>query len=321
MRLKSSTLSRALLSCAAAMIAVAALGLVLTACGSSGPSSNSSSSSSASSGSPNATASGPAGLLPANIKSSGVLHVGSYLAFPPMEFYPTNGNTPIGLDVDLMNGIGRTLGLTIQWTNMNWDGLRPALQTGRFDCICAAMADFTDRQKQVTFVDYMQVGMSLLVLNKNATGITTPDDLAGKTIAVQKGTFGQTDIGRLNAKFKAQGLKEMVVQIFPTEASGVLAVQTGRVFGVIEDAPSVAYLAKTAGGGHTFTAVLPGVMPGFPYGIAVNKSATDLANAIKGALNEMISNGSYGQILSKWESSTTAIKQATINGGTMSSGA
>lgn len=297
-------------------IAAVALTLVVAACGSSG----SSASSSSGSASPTAPVSGAAALVPSSIRSSGVLSVGTQFNFPPMESYATGTTTPVGLDVDIMTGIAKVLGLKLTWVNMDWDGLRPALETGRFDAICASMGDFTDRQKQVTFVDYLNIAEDLLVLKANAARVTNVDYLSGKTVSAETGTCAAAGLAIFNKQFRQKGLKLINVQLFPTDAEGVTEVQAGRVFGHVIDAPSAIYEAKTAGNGNIFSVALPGVIAGFPYGIAVNKNQTGLANAIKAALDQMISNGSYGQLMTKYGTTANAVKEAAIDGGTRSSG-
>jgi polar amino acid transport system substrate-binding protein len=261
---------------------------------------------------------GPASLVPAAIRSKGVLRVGTTFDFPPMESY-ANGTTPVGLDVELMQGIAKNLGLKLSWVNMNWDGLRPALQTGRFDAIAASMGDFTDRQKQVTFVDYLNINEALLVQKANAAGITKVEDLSGKPISGALGTVAVTGAQLLNKKLKSEGVTPMNLSVFNTDAQGILAVRSGRVFGHVMDTPVAAYEAKTAGNGQVFGVALAGMIPGFPYGIATAKDST-LAQAIQGALNQMISDGSYAQLMAKYGTQANAVKNATINGGKSSSG-
>jgi polar amino acid transport system substrate-binding protein len=298
----------------AAAVVVALIG-GLAACGNAaGGGTSNTAAASASSGT------GPASLLPAAIQSSGVMKVGTTFDFPPMESYAADGTTPIGLDVELMQGIANALGVKLQWVNMNWDGLRPALQSGRFDAIAASMGDFTDRQQQVTFVDYANVNEAVLVKKADAASITKVEDLAGKAISGARGTLAVTGSQVLNKKLVSEGLTPMKLSVFPTDSEGVLAVQSGRVFGHVMDTPVVYYKAKTAGNGQIFAMVLPGLIPGFPYGFATAKDST-LAKAIQAALNQMIADGTYGKIMAKYGVSADAVKQAVINGGTTSSGA
>jgi len=269
-----------------------------------------------------ASVSGPAALLPADIAEKGVMRVGTCFDFPPMESYAEDGVTPIGLDVELIEGIADVLGLKVEWINMNWDGLRPALQSGRFDVIAAAMGDFTDRQKQVTFIDYLMDSELLLVRKSDAASVTSVEDLAGKKIGGARGTLAVMGMEAVNKKkLIPAGLDPIDIQVFGTDKEGVLAVQAGRTFGHFMDGPVAAYTAQTAGDGELYAVVDVRAMPEFPIGFCVRKDEMDFARAIKDALNEMISNGTYGKLLSKYDCESLGLDEAVINGGTTSSGA
>jgi len=262
---------------------------------------------------------GPAAMVPDYIRSEGILKIGSNFTTPPMEYLPEGSDTPIGCEVDLMNNICEVLELEPKWYNINWDGLRPALQSDRFDCVIAAMGDFTDRQEQVTFVDYIMAGGSLLVLKENASDVTSVEDLAGKRIAVTRGTSEAAGIVEVNEGLEAEGLEPMVVKDFPNDSNALLALRSGRVFGFSTDVTVAAYYAKTAGDGEVFANVLPDLIEGYPYGIAVNKDNMDLAEAIQAALQQMMDDGTYQEILDEWGLEGAAIDEPAINGGTRSS--
>jgi len=305
------------LSLAVALIILGSmLGLFLAACGSSDSSSSASPAATASA----APASGAAALLPESIKSSGVLRVGSSYTSPPLEYLPENSTTPEGLDIDLMEGIAAALGVKTAWTNMNWDGLRPALQTGRFDTVIASMGDFTDRQEQVTFVDYLTVGEGVLVAKANEAAVTTVEDLAGKPVGASKGTIAVTIVEQANKELASKGLEPIQLSTFSGDAPGMLALRSDRTFGHVMDLPFAVYEAKEMGGGDIYAVVLPNLMGAIPYGISVKKDNMALAEAIKAALDEMIADGSYQQILDKWGLGAAAVDEAVINGGTTSSG-
>ena len=129
-------------------------------------------------------------MLPASIKDAGLIQHGSNFQEPPWGYYSEDG-TFTGLDVELGNAIAGELGLKTKWTGMQWDGLRPALQTHRFDAVIADMYDYTDRQEQVTFIDYVNDSDCVAVLKENAANVTSIDDLAGKTVGVAKGTSAE----------------------------------------------------------------------------------------------------------------------------------
>jgi polar amino acid transport system substrate-binding protein len=268
-----------------------------------------------------ATASpGPAALLPDDIKASGVLRVGSNYTSPPLEYLPEGATDPVGLDIDLMNGIAKVLGVTPQWTGQDWAGLRPALQSKRYDTVIASMGDFTDRQEQVTFVDYLSVGEAALVQKANAGKVTKVEDLAGLKVGASKGTIAATIAEQANQQLQAQGLKPMEISLFSGDSAGILAVNSGQIFAHILDLPFAAYVAADPASEGKYGVVLPNLLGAIPYGISVNKDNMALAQAIQAALNQMIADGSYQQILDKWGLGAGAVTEATINGGTTSAG-
>ena len=66
-------------------------------------------------------------MVPAAIKSKGTLTVGSDTSYAPAEFLGTDGQTPVGYDVDIAKAIGATLGLKVQVQTAEFTGILPAL--------------------------------------------------------------------------------------------------------------------------------------------------------------------------------------------------
>ena len=297
--------------------ALALSGLLSVACGSSAPAANAGSSSAPA---PSAGSSSPAAAsLPASIQQSGVLKVGTNMPYPPFEFYAADGTTPTGVEVELVEGIAKNLGLKTQWVNMNWDGLVPALVSKRFDMVAATLADYTDRQKIVTMIDFCKNGSGAVVLAQNASQLTKPEDLAGKKVGVLTGSIAAAQLKQLSATFESSGLAPIDLMMFPDDNAGLAAVKSGRVFAHVCDVPTAGYIVKTTGG--TFALVLPNLLgEPIPQGMAVRKDDPSLSAAVQAGLNQMITDGTYAQILEKYGVSSIAIPEATINGGTTSSG-
>lgn len=306
------------------VLAIVCMAIVATAATGCGSSTGTTSSDAAATPAADSSLSGPAAMVPASIRSSGVLKVGGEANYVPMESFDKSGNL-VGLDPDLIRGVAKILGLKVEWVNTAWDGLRPAMLAGKFDVICSSLADFTDRQPQVTFVDYMNIVEGALVLKSNA-GITSIDELAGKPVSAARGTVAVPDQVKISNQLKAKGLAPLVPSVFKGDTPGIMAVANGRMFAHIMDTVGGAYTAQTAKNGQQFAMVLPklgGVDPGFPYGMAVTKDAngTALAKAIQAALTQMVSDGSYHQIFVKYGIPATELKIITINGGKTASGA
>ena len=77
------------------------------------------------------------------------LYVGTNAEFKPYEYL--EGDKITGFDIDFMNAIGKEIGYEVQWVNMGFDGLLPALQMNKVDAVIAGMSQTPERQKAVDF--------------------------------------------------------------------------------------------------------------------------------------------------------------------------
>jgi polar amino acid transport system substrate-binding protein len=250
-----------------------------------------------------------ASLLPQAIRDKGTIDVGSDVAYPPVESFDTDGKTVVGLDPDLAKEIGDLLGVKLVFHNATFNGLIPSLKSKRIDVIMSAMSDNKKRQKEVDFVDYFIVGTSIIVKAGNPDGISTLDDLCGKTIAIQQGTT-QDDVAEAQkTKCGAKGLK---ILKFPTDPEALLQVKQGRAVADMNDFPVAKAIVKKTG---TYEVVGEQIEAG-PYGIGVRKEDTQLRDALQKALQKLIDNGTYQRILEKYDVTDGAVKTASVNGGT-----
>ncbi|WP_371669176.1 ABC transporter substrate-binding protein [Streptomyces sp. NBC_00289] len=304
----------------AAVGAIAVAGaLLLTACGDQTDKSSSDSTSESS-----ASAAPLAGKLPADIKSAGVIKVGSDIAYPPVE-YMESGKA-VGIDPDIADALGKQLGVKFDFQNGKFDQLIVGLQSKRFNVIMSAMNDTKDRQEGVDsdtgkkvgdgidFVDYFTAGTSILVQKGNPKNIKSLDDLCGKVVALQKGTTSEGIAKAQSTKCKEDGKKAITLQTFDTDPEALLRLKQGASVADLNDFPVAAYNAKTSGGGNDFEVVGEQIEAG-PYGIGVSKSNTQLRDALQAAMSAIIENGEYKKILEKWNVTDGAVTEAKINGG------
>ncbi|GGU71696.1 hypothetical protein GCM10010275_02460 [Streptomyces litmocidini] len=302
----------------AAVAAIAVAGsMLLTACGDqteSGSTKEGGSSSAAASKAPLFS------KLPADIQKAGVIKVGTDASYAPMEF--TEGGKIVGVDPDLGEALGKQLGVKLEFVSGTFDGLITSIYTGRQQLIMSSMTDNKKRQeglddngkkigKGIDFVDYFNSGVSLLVKKGNPQGVDSLDDLCGKTVAVQRGTIYEDT-------FKAQatkcGDKKLTIQAFDTDAEAQTRVKAGGAVADLNDYPVASYIAKTSGGGKDFEVVGNQSDVGL-FGIGVSKDNTQLRDAVKEALDAIIKDGSYAEVLKKWDVEGSAVKSATINAG------
>ena len=95
--------------------------------------------------------------------AAGKIVVGSDTAFPPFE--NVENGTTVGFDVDLMNAIGKELGLNVEFKTYKFDALITGVQAGsEFDMVASAMTITEERKQSIDFSDpYINSNQSLAI--------------------------------------------------------------------------------------------------------------------------------------------------------------
>lgn len=125
-------------------------------------------------------------------ESSDVLKVGMELAYPPFETKDTAGN-PTGISVDIAKAFGESIGRTVEISNIAWDGLIPALQTGQVDMVISSMTITEERAETVDFSDpYAWAYLALLVNKESGIAEAADFNQDGMVLAAKKGTSAVT---------------------------------------------------------------------------------------------------------------------------------
>lgn len=221
---------------------------------------------------------------------AGVLTIGSDIPFPPFEF--REGGELTGFDVELVEEIASRLELDTNWVQTPFDTIFTQLAAGRFDLVASATTITEERQQQVNFtVPYYRAQQALTVNAERTPELQSVDDLGdGHTVAVQTGTTGE-DWAREN--LEPQGVE---IRSFPTAPDTYTALEAGSVEGVIFDEPSAVEEAERRGA----LEVVDTIDTGEDYGFAVDPQNEPLLEAVNRVLQEMIDDGTYGQIYETW---------------------
>jgi len=159
------------------------------------------------------------------------LIVGMELSYPPFEMTDTAGK-PAGVSVDLATDLAKSLGRPVVIQNTAFDGLIPALKTGKVDLIISSMTATAEREKSIDFsIPYVSTGLCLL-LSINTPAKTINDlDKPGVRVAVKKGTTGHL--------YATNALKKAETLVLDKESAAVLEVAQGKADAFIYDQMSV----------------------------------------------------------------------------------
>lgn len=245
--------------------------------------------------------------LPTEVKDSGVIKSASDATYPPMEF-KAHGTDLTGFDIDLGNAIAKVLGVKMQWTNLSAASIIPGLENGRFDVALTSAQDTPERQAVFDFVDYMNIGSDLIVAAGNPTKISDFKSLCGKRLGVQSGTTQLADAQKRQADC---GSDKIDIQSFPTNDAANLALSSGRVDAVYAQSPVNAYVVDQSNKryevvGEPYEPTLVG---------AVLPKGSKLVDAFEGAAKKLVEDGTYADLVKKWNLESSAVHEITVNGG------
>jgi polar amino acid transport system substrate-binding protein len=273
------------------VVGASLLALSMAACGSEKSSSPTSGASAATS-----VDSSLAAMVPASIKSDGKILVGSDSTYAPSEFLDVDGKTIIGFDVDLFNAVAAKLGLKTEWQSADFGTLITSVQSGKYEIGVSSFTVNAEREKQSNMISYFSAGTQWA---QKAGGSVDPNNACGMNIAVQSNTVQVDDLNARSKKCTDAGKPAIKVDAYDKQDDATAAVVTGKDAAMLADSPVCAYAVKQS---NAQLALLGDIYDSAPYGYVVNKNAdgTAFGNAIKGAVQALINDGTYTKILTAW---------------------
>ena len=214
------------------------------------------------------------------------LYVGTNAEFKPYEYL--EGDKITGFDIDFMNAIGKEIGYEVQWVNMGFDGLLPALQMNKVDSVIAGMSQTPERQKAVDFsMPYMFTKSEHYVIVNENSPIVKKEELKDKKVGVQIGTIQEEFTIALGG----------IPQIYNAWTGALMDLQQDKISAVIiADVSGNAYLANMKG--LKKVDVVIDNQPG--ASIAFRKGETELVKSVNEAILKLRDDGTYLQLLEKY---------------------
>jgi polar amino acid transport system substrate-binding protein len=253
--------------------------------------------------------------LPQQSRSVGKMTSVNTGSFPPYVVVES-GNKVSGATADLATALGQLLGVKIQHTTI--DGLASVLSgmdAKRYSLDLGPIGDFTDRQQQATFVDWVQEFVVFAVRKGNPMGIEDLASTCGTSIAVQAAGSAEEVIKTQAKKCVAAGKKPVDVQSYKDQPSSILAVQSGRADAFFSSQAPLTYFVKQSHGKLELAGT--GHKNGFDdlyQGIVVPKDSK-LADVMLKAMQELFDNGTYKAIMAKWGLQANMLDKPGINLG------
>ncbi|MEN5018549.1 ABC transporter substrate-binding protein [Erwinia sp. Eh17-17] len=250
--------------------------------------------------------------LPEDILKKGYIVAGTNPNTPPTTFYQADNKTLAGREIDIVSAVADRLGIAVRWRDTGgFDNIIPGLKSGRYDLAASNIDANKKRLQQVDFVGYYNASKLALISRKDSGlgPFNTFADLCGKTVGAGAGTSQITRLQTASDACIAAKKAAITIPVFPDRPAGVQAVMSGRVpmfFGPYEGLRYQASQVKALALAGEITIEDTIVSIALPKGSPLEKP-------VQAALNSLIQDGTYQQILDKWEIGFGAVKTAGLN--------
>ncbi|MEU1799837.1 ABC transporter substrate-binding protein [Streptomyces sp. NPDC019937] len=253
-----------------------------------------------------------AALLPADVRKSGTLRIGSSVGGPPGAYYPQGtGGKPVGQDIDLANAVAKVLGVELQRQDASFETILPALGSGKYDVGTGNFGVTAERLKTIDFATYINDGQGFAVKKGNtALGgkVTDLTRLCGLTIGTGAGTTFEATLEARKKVCAKAGRKPYEVKVFSENGALLTALQQGRIDVEMSTINGLRHQAAQKAAQTSFLGEYHRLDVGFAF-----KKGSRLPRAFQAAVNELIKDGTYARILDKWGTKASAIKSSRIN--------
>lgn len=223
------------------------------------------------------------GIMGCGKEKEKVYIIGTNAEYPPFE-YMENGKIS-GLDAEIIEKISQKAGIKYKWSNMNFDGLIPALQTKKLDVIIAGMSATPEREKAVDFSTPYLVSNATIITNK-INPIKNMENLSGKSYGVELGTTKEATARKI------EGAK---VIPFSSTTGALVALKSGKIDGMVLDESVAKKFVE-----NNDDLILVGSLAGEPKAIAFNKDEKELKDTFNKAIEELLKDGTVEELKEKY---------------------
>lgn len=240
-------------------------------------------------------------LLPAEIREAGKLRIGASFRTPPLTMLTDDGQVRDGLSYEMASLGAERLGLSPAWSNIIYPGQTPAIKANKIDMVWETTSINEERIDAATFVVFANANTSVLVAKDNPKDIGSMSDMCGLSIGMSAGAVFVDLVAKQSERCVDEGKKPINQLTYDGAPNGRVALQSNSIDGYMSAQPDTTYFANTTDDGKTFSAVDLPEIPAVKLGIQVEKGNGVLAKAMESLVNNMIEDGSYGEIFKKWE--------------------
>jgi polar amino acid transport system substrate-binding protein len=232
----------------------------------------------------------------ADAKEWKTVRFGMDATYAPFESVDPSGKI-VGFEVDYGNALCAKMHVTCTYQNQDWDGVIPALLSGKFDVIFSSMNETPARAKKVLFSDvYYATPPVWVAQGSNKSDDVSLEALKGKTVGTQSSTVFSNYLDKY--------YKGIDVKLYPGGDEPLVDLGSGRIDYALSDLLVVEqYIDKNPGCCRIVRKIPRSEAPdifGPGVGAAFRPDDKDLAEMFNKAIAECDADGTFKTLEAKY---------------------
>ncbi|MBD8023246.1 transporter substrate-binding domain-containing protein [Microbacterium gallinarum] len=236
-----------------------------------------------------------------------------------IQFDNAPADTFVGED-DQITGWGPDLGravaglLGLEYTaevSGAFDTFIPGIENGRFDTSWASIIVTQERLDVVDIVAVHESTTGVITTEDADLDISTPEDLCGLRVGALAGSAFLIQLEEIIATCEEAGEDAPTVDSFPQQGAALLAVSSDRIDAFMTAKGQLSWLVREDSSAEGLEIQPLDYQPNLE-GVAVGKDS-GLTEAIAAAMNQLIEDGSYEEIMGSWDIDFGLLDEAVVN--------
>lgn len=216
-------------------------------------------------------------------------------SFTPMYENRADGKLE-GFDPDMARAAAKEMDVDLEFTKLAFEGLMPGIASGRCKAVWSSFYISDERLAVADAVPYLNTGPGVIVPANN-TDIKEPDDLSGKTVAVQSGSSFIGQLEEINKSFADRGMDKVKVSEYKGFTEEVAAMTNGRADLLLDSSVVLPNIVEKNAGFK----IVPDFFPqDVQYGVYLAKGSPYIAK-LSEALTTMHEEGTSAAIVKKYD--------------------
>lgn len=225
-----------------------------------------------------------------------VLRVGSALPDPPFELDGPGGD-PVGFDPAVMAAVAGRLGrrfVLVRYEADDFDGIFAGLDRGDYDVVASGATITEHRRTLARFCrPHVHSGQSLVVDRERHPGLHGVDDLAGRTVGVQRGNTSEPVADDLARAGRIGGVHRYAYRDILTALDDL---QAGTIDAFMKLEPVMRWLTRD----RPSLAVVQSGITQEDLGVAVRRDDAGLAGRLDEAIDALRADGTLARLGREW---------------------